>query len=51
MLAVARNVVLSPDDVAEAVLYAVSAPETVSLSEIMIRPLQPLQMPGLNLPA
>ena len=51
VLAVARNVVLSPDDVAEAVLYAVSAPETVSLSEIMIRPLQPLQMPGLNLPA
>jgi NADP-dependent 3-hydroxy acid dehydrogenase YdfG len=49
--AVARNVVLWPEDVAEAVLYAVSAPETVQLNEIMIRPLQQLQMPGVTVPA
>jgi NADP-dependent 3-hydroxy acid dehydrogenase YdfG len=51
VMAVAKNVVMSPNDVAAAVLCAVSAPETVQLNEIMIRPLQPLQMPGLNLPA
>ena len=47
----AKNVALRPEDVAEAVLYAVSQPETVHLNEIMVRPAQPLQMPGMNLPA
>ena len=47
----AKNMVLKPEDVAEAVLYAVSQPETVHLNEIMVRPSQPLQMPGMNLPA
>ncbi len=47
----AKNVALRPEDVAEAVLYAVSQPETVHLNEIMVRPSQPLQMPGMNLPA
>ena len=47
----AKNMVLRPEDVAEAVLYAVSQPETVHLNEIMVRPAQPLQMPGMNLPA
>ena len=47
----AKNVALQPEDVAEAVLYAVSQPETVHLNEIMVRPAQPLQMPGMNLPA
>ncbi len=51
VMAVAKNVVLRPEDVAEAVLYAVTQPETVHLNEIMIRPAQPLQMPGMNLPA
>ncbi len=47
----AKNVALQPEDVAEAVLYAVSQPETVHLNEIMVRPSQPLQVPGMNLPA
>ena len=47
----AKDMVLRPEDVAEAVLYAVSQPETVHLNEIMVRPAQPLQMPGMNLPA
>ena len=47
----AKNMVLRPEDVAEAVLYAVSQPETVHLNEIMVRPAQPLQMPGMNPPA
>jgi NADP-dependent 3-hydroxy acid dehydrogenase YdfG len=47
----AKNMLLRPEDVAEAVLYAVTQPETVHLSEIMVRPSQPLQMPGMNLPA
>lgn len=51
VLAVAKNVVLRPEDVAEAVLFAVSQPETVHLNEIMVRPAQQLQMPGMNLPA
>jgi NADP-dependent 3-hydroxy acid dehydrogenase YdfG len=51
VMAVARNVVLRPEDVAEAVVYAVSQPETVQINEIMVRPLQPLQMPGMTLPA
>ena len=49
--AVAKNVVLRPEDIAEAVLYAVTQPETVHINEIMVRPAQPLQMPGLSVPA
>jgi len=51
VMAVAKNVVLRPEDIAEAVLYAVTQPETVHINEIMVRPSQPLQMPGMNLPA
>ncbi|MEX0800784.1 MAG: SDR family oxidoreductase [Dehalococcoidia bacterium] len=51
VLAVAKNVVLRPEDVAAAVVFAVSQPETVNINEIMVRPLQQLQMPGMNLPA
>jgi NADP-dependent 3-hydroxy acid dehydrogenase YdfG len=51
VMAVAKNVVLRPEDIAAAVLYAVTQPETVHLNEIMVRPAQPLQMPGMNLPA
>ncbi len=46
--AAARNFVLRPEDVAEAVVFAVTLPETVHLNEIMVRPSQP--MPGMNLP-
>ena len=46
----AKNFVMSPDDIAEAVMYALSVPQNVQVSEIMIRPLQPLQMPGMRLP-
>ncbi len=48
---VAKNFLMKPEDVAEAVLFAVSLPETVHVNEIMIRPSQPLQMPGMSLPA
>ncbi len=51
VMAVAKNVVLRPQDVAEAVLYAVTQPETVHINEIMVRPSQQLQMPGMSLPA
>ena len=47
----AKAFVLRPEDIAEAVLYAVCLPETVHVNEIMIRPAQPLQMPGMRLPA
>ncbi len=47
----ARAFGLRPEDVAEAVLYAVCLPETVHINEIMIRPSQQLQMPGMRLPA
>lgn len=47
---VAKNMVMSPQDIADAVLFALSAPDNVQISEIMIRPLQPLQMPGLRVP-
>lgn len=47
VMAVAKNVLLRPADIAEAVLFAVTLPETVHLNEIMVRPPQPLQMPGL----
>lgn len=49
--AVAKNVTLRPEDIAEAVLYAVTQPETVHINEVMVRPAQQLQMPGMNLPA
>jgi len=51
VMAVAKNVVLRPEDIAEAVLYAVAQPETVHINEIMVRPAQALQMPGMSLPA
>ena len=51
VMAVAKNVVLRPEDVAEAVLYAVTQPETVHINEIMVRPSQQLQIPGMSLPA
>jgi NADP-dependent 3-hydroxy acid dehydrogenase YdfG len=51
VMAVAKNVVLRPEDVAEAVLYAVTQPETVHINEIMMRPAQQLQIPGMSLPA
>ena len=47
----AKAFVLRPEDIAAAVLYAVCLPETVHVNEIMIRPSQPLQMPGMRLPA
>jgi NADP-dependent 3-hydroxy acid dehydrogenase YdfG len=51
VMAVAKNVVLRPEDIAEAVLYAVTQPETVHINEIMVRPSQQLQIPGMSLPA
>lgn len=51
VMAVAKNVVLRPEDIAEAVLYAVTAPETVHINEIMVRPPQALQIPGISLSA
>ncbi len=47
---VAKAFVMSPDDIAQAVLFAVTMPESVHVNEIMVRPSQPLQMPGLRLP-
>ena len=51
VLGVARQFVMSPDDIAQAVLFAVTTPETVQINEIMVRPPQQLQIPGLSLPA
>ena len=51
VLGVARQFVMSPDDIAQAVLYAVTAPDTVHIGEIMIRPPQQLQIPGVSIPA
>ena len=51
VMAVAKNVTLRPEDIAEAVLYVVTQPETVHVNEVMVRPAQQLQMPGMNLPA
>ncbi len=48
VMAVARNVTLRPEDIAEAVLYAVTQPETVHVNEVMVRPAQQLQMPGMG---
>jgi NADP-dependent 3-hydroxy acid dehydrogenase YdfG len=46
-----KNFVMSPQDIADAVLFALSAPDSVQINEIMIRPLQPLNIPGVNVPA
>lgn len=51
VLAVARQYVMAPEDIAEAVLFAVSLPASVHVNEIMIRPPQALQIPGMRLPA
>ena len=51
VLAVAKPMVMSAQDIADAVLFALSAPDSVQISEIMIRPLMPLQMPGISTPA
>src|SRR5207247_9586992 len=51
VLGVARQFVMSPDDIAQAVVYAVSMPDTVCVNEIMVRPPQQLQIPGMSLPA
>ncbi len=51
VMAAGKNVVLRPEDIAEAVLYVVTQPETVHVNEVMVRPAQQLQMPGTNPPA
>lgn len=51
VMTAARQFVMSPDDIANAVLYALKAPDTVQVNEIMIRPLMPLNIPGVNVPA
>ena len=51
VLAVAKPMVMSAQDIADAVLFALSAPDSVQISEIMMRPLMPLQMPGISTPA
>jgi len=51
VLGVARQFVMSPEDIAAAVLFAVTAPEVVHINEIMVRPSQPLQLPGISVPA
>ena len=43
--------VMSPQDISDAVVFALSAPPSVQISEIMIRPLQRLNVPGVNVPA
>lgn len=50
-LAAMRNMVMSPQDISDAVVFALSAPPSVQISEIMIRPLQRLNVPGVNVPA
>jgi NADP-dependent 3-hydroxy acid dehydrogenase YdfG len=47
----AKAFVMSPEDIAQAVLFAVTMPASVHVNEIMVRPSQPLQMPGMRLPA
>lgn len=51
VLGVARQFVMSPEDIAQAVVYAVTTPEAVHVSEIMVRPAQQLQIPGVSIPA
>lgn len=51
VLAVARQFVMSPEDIADVVVFAVTAPEAVHINEIMVRPSQPLQLPGISVPA
>ena len=51
VLAVARQFVMSPEDIADAVVFAVTAPEAVHINEIMVRPSQQLQVPGISVPA
>ncbi len=51
VLAVAKPMVMAPQDIADAVLFALSAPDSVQISEIMIRPLMPLNVPGVSVPA
>lgn len=46
-----KPMVMSAQDIADAVLFALSAPDNVQISEIMIRPLMPLNMPGISVPA
>jgi NADP-dependent 3-hydroxy acid dehydrogenase YdfG len=51
VLGAARQFVMSPEDIAQAVVYAVTVPETVHINEIMVRPPQQLQIPGVSVPA
>jgi hypothetical protein len=51
VLGVARQFVMSPEDIAAVVVFAVTAPEAVHINEIMVRPSQPLQLPGISVPA
>jgi NADP-dependent 3-hydroxy acid dehydrogenase YdfG len=46
-----KNMVMSPNDIADAVMYALAAPENLQISEVMIRPLMQLQLPGVAVPA
>ncbi len=48
VMAAAKNMLLRPQDIAEAVLYVVTQPDTVHVNEVMVRPAQQLQMPGMS---
>ncbi len=48
---VASNFVMKPEDIAQAVLFAVCLPDSVHVNEIMVRPPQQLQTPGVSVPA
>jgi NADP-dependent 3-hydroxy acid dehydrogenase YdfG len=48
VMAAAANMLLRPQDIAEAVLYVVTQPDTVHVNEVMVRPAQQLQMPGMS---
>jgi NADP-dependent 3-hydroxy acid dehydrogenase YdfG len=50
-LSAMRNMVMAPQDISDAVVFALSAPPSVQISEIMIRPLQRLNVPGVAVPA
>ncbi|MBI1885422.1 MAG: SDR family oxidoreductase [Chloroflexi bacterium] len=43
---VTERTLLRPDDIARAVLYAVTQPETVHVNEVVVRPAQQLQIPA-----